>query len=145
MPSVAPAVTSTSESGSKCCPWSRSLAVAIAARSSGTPGPGGYWFAPSAIARCAPASSEAGPSVSGKPWPRLIEPVRAASADISAKIVVVNGRSRSTSGSVSRPVERPVRNAGSIRHSYRATARPAAPVAAARVQAWDGSPLLWRQ
>jgi hypothetical protein len=30
---------------------------------------------------------KSGPSVSGKPWPRLIEPVRTASADISAKIV----------------------------------------------------------
>ena len=31
---------------------------------------------------------DAGPSVSGNPWPRLIEPVRTASALISAKIVV---------------------------------------------------------
>src|SRR5215218_10193782 len=37
------------------------------------------------IAACA---ISAGPSVSGKPWPRLMAPVRAASADISAKIVV---------------------------------------------------------
>ena len=36
----------------------------------------------------------AGPSVSGNPCPRLIDPVAAASADISAKIVVVNGWSR---------------------------------------------------
>jgi hypothetical protein len=45
----------------------------------------------------ASASSEGGPSVSGKPCPRLIAPVRRASADISAKIVDVNGRIRSTS------------------------------------------------
>src|SRR3954454_468788 len=45
----------------------------------------------------ASASSDSGPSVSGKPCPRLIAPVRRASADISAKIVDVNGRMRSTS------------------------------------------------
>src|SRR5262245_37291130 len=32
----------------------------------------------------------AGPSVSGNPWPRFTEPVATASADISAKIVVVD-------------------------------------------------------
>ena len=36
----------------------------------------------------------AGPSVSGKPWPRLTEPVASARADISVKIVVPNGASR---------------------------------------------------
>jgi hypothetical protein len=29
--------------------------------------------------------------VSGKPWPRLIDPVRAARTDISLKMVVVKG------------------------------------------------------
>ena len=37
------------------------------------------------MAACLTAS---GPSVSGKPWPRLTEPVAIANADISAKIVV---------------------------------------------------------
>src|SRR3954464_661323 len=71
----------------------------MARRSSGTPGPGGYWFRPDRIASTAASSISAGPSVSGKPWPRLTEPVRTASADISAKIVVPNGRIRATSGS----------------------------------------------
>src|SRR5690349_11972000 len=44
----------------------------------------------------ASARSDGGPSVSGKPCPRLIAPVRSASADISAKIVDVYGRIRST-------------------------------------------------
>ena len=39
----------------------------------------------------AASATSGGPSVSGKPWPRLIDPVRAASADISAKIVVAKG------------------------------------------------------
>ena len=51
------------------------------------PGPGGYWFRPPSIAATAAASIGGGPSVSGNPWPRLIAPVRDASADISAKIV----------------------------------------------------------
>src|SRR5215217_7573169 len=52
------------------------------------PGPGGYWLTPVRIASTAASSTSGGPSVSGKPWPRLIEPVCTASADISAKIVV---------------------------------------------------------
>ena len=36
----------------------------------------------------------AGPSWSGKPWPRLMAPVRSARADISAKMVTPNSRSR---------------------------------------------------
>ena len=63
------------------------------------PGPGGYWFCPDRSASAAAASISAGPSVSGKPWPRLTAPVRTASADISAKMVVPNGRIRCTSGS----------------------------------------------
>src|SRR4051812_25350668 len=54
------------------------------------PGPGGYWLWPSRIAWIAASATTAGPSVSGKPCPRLIAPVRTASADISAKIVVPN-------------------------------------------------------
>src|SRR5436305_332712 len=38
--------------------------------------------------------SSAGPSVSGAPCPRFSAPVRWASADISVKIVVPNGRRR---------------------------------------------------
>src|SRR3982751_279036 len=63
------------------------------------PGNGGYWFAPDASASAAAASISGGPSVSGNPWPRLIDPVRTASADISEKIVVPNGRIRATSAS----------------------------------------------
>lgn len=53
----------------------------------------------------APASSDAGPSVSGKPCPRLTAPVSTASREISVKIVEVNGRMRSTS--MGRPYPRP--------------------------------------
>jgi hypothetical protein len=42
------------------------------------------------MAATAASSTSGGPSVSGKPWPRLTAPVRVASADISAKIVVPN-------------------------------------------------------
>jgi hypothetical protein len=45
-----------------------------------------------------------GPSVSGKPWPRLMEPVTDASADISAKIVVpIPARARFSSGRCTLP------------------------------------------
>src|SRR5687768_6744636 len=60
------------------------------------PGPGGYWFWPPRSASTAAASISGGPSVSGKPCPRLTAPVRTARADISAKIVVPNGRIRCT-------------------------------------------------
>src|SRR5947209_17401165 len=43
------------------------------------------------MAAMAASATSAGPSVSGKPWPRLIDPVRAASTDISLKIVVLKG------------------------------------------------------
>ena len=49
--------------------------------------PGAYWLAPSASARRAAAITDAGPSTSGKPCPRLTAPVRTASADISEKTV----------------------------------------------------------
>ncbi len=49
--------------------------------------PGAYWLAPCSSAATAEAMTDGGPSASGKPWPRLIAPVRAASADISEKIV----------------------------------------------------------
>src|SRR5690606_24915665 len=39
------------------------------------------------MAARAASSTSAGPSSSGNPWPRLIAPVRAARADISAKMV----------------------------------------------------------
>ena len=70
--------------------------AAIAWRSSGMPGPGGYWLWPARMAATAASSTSGGPSVSGKPWPRLIEPVATASADISAKIVVPKPWSRDT-------------------------------------------------
>ena len=49
--------------------------------------PGAYWLAPCSSADTAAAITDGGPSTSGKPWPRLIAPVRTASADISEKIV----------------------------------------------------------
>src|SRR6516165_8225611 len=58
------------------------------------PLPGGYWLWPLRMAATATSRSSSGPSVSGKPWPRLIDSVRVASSDMVAKIVVVNGRSR---------------------------------------------------
>src|SRR3954447_3063573 len=60
----------------------------MAVRNSGIPGPGGYWLWPALMAAIAASAPSAGPSTSGNPCPRLIEPVRTASADISAKIVV---------------------------------------------------------
>src|SRR3954451_23705573 len=59
------------------------------------PRPGGYWLTPAAMASRASSSMNRGPSVSGKPWPRLTDPVEVARADISAKIVVVADRTRS--------------------------------------------------
>ena len=50
------------------------------------PGPGGYWLTPARIAAIAASAISVGPSVSGKPCPRLTAPVSTASADISAKI-----------------------------------------------------------
>ena len=50
--------------------------------------PGGYWLWPARMAAMAASITSGGPSSSGNPWPRLIEPVATASADISAKIVV---------------------------------------------------------
>ena len=60
----------------------------IASTSSGDPWPGGYWLRPASIASCTCSITAPGPLRSGKPWPRLTEPVRTASADISAKIVL---------------------------------------------------------
>src|ERR1700691_150839 len=61
----------------------------MACRSSGMPGPGGYWLpVPARTASAAICAIARGPSTSGKPWPRLTEPVASARADISAKIVV---------------------------------------------------------
>ena len=60
---------------------------------------------PPAIAARASSSMKAGPSVSGKPCPRLTDCVARASADISAKIVVVAERIRSAfqAEAISRP------------------------------------------
>ena len=49
--------------------------------------PGAYWFSPLRSAATARSTTAGGPSASGKPWPRLTEPVRIASADIVEKIV----------------------------------------------------------
>src|SRR5215203_6610218 len=67
----------------------------MAERSGAMPLPGGYWLMPEAMAARASSSMNAGPSVSGKPCPRLTDCVASASADISAKIVAVADRIRS--------------------------------------------------
>src|SRR3954454_704476 len=51
------------------------------------PRPGGYWLTPPRTAATASSRRLCGPSVSGKPCPRLIAPVRAASALIVANTV----------------------------------------------------------
>ena len=51
------------------------------------PMPGAYWLAPASSAASAAATTDAGPSTSGNPWPRLSAPVRTARADISLKTV----------------------------------------------------------
>src|SRR5262249_22598766 len=78
----------------------------MARRSSGTPGPGGYWLPrPARIASAATWAILAGPSRSGKPWPRLTDPVATARADISAKIVGPRpSRRRLTSGRLTSPM-----------------------------------------
>ena len=65
--SVAPAVTSTSVSGSYSSEYHLAWWAAIACRSSGMPMPGGYWLWPSRMAATAASSTSAGPSSSGKP------------------------------------------------------------------------------
>src|SRR5215213_8571873 len=70
----------------------------MAWRSSAMPGPGGYWFWPLRMAATAASSTSWGPSVSGKPCPRFTAPVAAASADISAKMVVPKPSSLRLSG-----------------------------------------------
>src|SRR6266516_4490890 len=90
----------------------------MAWRSSGTPGPGGYWLPrPARIASAATWAILAGPSRSGKPWPRLTDPVTRARADISAKIVVPRpSRRRFSSGRLMSPMTsrgRRLRSAGS--------------------------------
>ena len=94
MASVAPTVTSTSVSGSRSRPYQARWCAATARRSSGMPALGGYWLCPSRMAATASSRSSSGPSVSGKPWPRLTAPVAVASSDMVAKIVVVKGRRR---------------------------------------------------
>ncbi len=86
----------------------------MARRRSGTPGPGEYWLCPARIAAIAASAMEAGPSVSGNPWPRFTEPVAAASADISAKIVVPRLRRRGTNTgrSMGRPYRRDLDRTG---------------------------------
>ncbi len=94
MASVAPTVTRTSVSASSSRPYQARWWAATAWRSSGMPPPGGYWFRPSRMAATAISRSSSGPSVSGKPCPRLTAPVSVASSDMVAKMVVVNGRRR---------------------------------------------------
>ena len=76
MASVAPTVTSTSVSGSSSRPYQAALVrghglaqLGDALRWAGT------GCGPSRMAATATSRSSSGPSVSGKPWPRLTEPV----------------------------------------------------------------------
>src|SRR6516162_4091350 len=130
MASVAPTVTRTSVSGSSSIPYQARWCAATARRSSGMPALGGYWLLPRRIASAATSFSSSGPSVSGKPWPRLTEPVTVASSDMVAKIVVVNGRRRrasTVSASPARTWERDTRGDGT-RHRVRFRAPPRAPI-----------------
>src|ERR1700689_864378 len=53
------------------------------------PGPGGYWLPrPSRIAAAAAAAISAGPSVSGKPWPRVTDPGIKGRAHLAAEIAL---------------------------------------------------------
>src|SRR5690348_9813838 len=52
------------------------------------PAMGGYWLWPERMAASTAATSAGSQSKSGKPWPRLMAPDFAASADITVKIVV---------------------------------------------------------
>src|SRR5215218_212633 len=63
----------------------------MAARSSGKPIIGGYWFQPSTTASAALRRTSSGPGSSGKPCPRLTAPVSRASRDMTSNTVV--GRS----------------------------------------------------
>src|SRR5215475_822402 len=87
----------------------------MAWRSSGTPGPGGYWLPrPARIASAATWAILAGPSRSGNPWPRLTDPVTRARADISAKIVVPRpSRRRFSSGRLMSPMTSRAQQLGS--------------------------------
>ena len=60
----------------------------MAWRSVGMPGSGAYWLCPARSASTAASTMGDGPSSSGKPCPRLMAPVRSASAVISVKMVV---------------------------------------------------------
>ena len=60
----------------------------MAWRSLGMPGSGAYWLWPARSASTAASTITDGPSSSGKPCPRLMAPVRSASAVISVKMVV---------------------------------------------------------
>src|SRR5215470_6080431 len=78
--------------------------------------PGGYWLSPARMAATAASSTSGGPSVSGKPCPRLIEPVATASADISAKIVVPKPCSRLVRYGTSSLTTRSVRRSSDVDH-----------------------------
>ena len=56
----------------------------------------------------------AGPSSSGKPWPRLTAPVRSASAVISVKIVVAAGSPVVLTGATIRALTRVPRAAATL-------------------------------
>src|SRR5690606_28884147 len=94
-PSVHPQVTVTSVSGSISLPSFAELRSAIAWRSGGIPGIGGYWSDPPLRMDSAAACfTKSGPSQSGNPCPRLIASWAWANAVISAKIVTPKGWSR---------------------------------------------------
>ena len=88
MACVAPAVMVISVLASTFRPYSASTLAAMACRSAGTPGMGGYWLWPACMARVTALTSSGSQSKSGKPWPRLTAPVSAASADMTVKMVV---------------------------------------------------------
>src|SRR5262245_29870210 len=104
------------------------------------PIPGGYWLSPARIAAIAASITSGGPSVSGKPWPRLIDPVATASADISAKIVVPKPRIRSTRNGFSDVTSHQQTRAELVEHvgADADLRRVALPAAVALAQSFDG-------
>ena len=85
---VAPAVTVTSVLASTDRPYKACILAAMASRSAGTPGMGGYWLWPAAMASVTACGSAVSQAKSGKPWPKLTAPVSLAKADMTVKMVV---------------------------------------------------------
>src|ERR1035437_6554489 len=69
-------------------PYSAFILAAMAARKTGTPAIGGYWFSPCRMALLTTSTKCGSQLKSGKPWPRLTAFFSLASADMTVKMVV---------------------------------------------------------